>query len=50
MSYKVHDTKRGHIFATLDEARAYAAEVVRVCGVFVAVTESRAKPTHIYEL
>ncbi len=50
MSFKVHDTKRGHIFATLDEARAYAAQIVQARGVFVAVTENKAKPTHIFKI
>lgn len=49
-SFKVHDTKRGHIFATLAEACEYAAMIARTTGVFVAVTESKAKPTHIFKI
>lgn len=49
MSYKVHDGKRGHIFATLDEASRYAADLFHYKNEVVAVTETKAKPTHIYK-
>jgi len=50
MNYKVHYGKRGKVFATLAEASAYANEIMRRFGVIVAVTETKARATHIYEL
>lgn len=50
MAYKVHDTKRGHIFATLKEASAYADYLRRKTRVIVLVTECRAKATHVWEV
>ena len=48
MSYRVHDSKRGKVFETLQEARSYAADIARTTGDIVAVTECRARATHIY--
>ena len=48
MNYKVHDTKRGKVFETLKEAQAYANEIEDRTHVIVAITETRAKVTHIY--
>lgn len=49
MAYKVHDGKRGHIFATLEEAARYADAIRKNSGYIVAVTETKAKATHVYE-
>ena len=46
MSYRVHDSKRGKVFETLQEARSYAADIARTTGDIVA--ECRARATHIY--
>lgn len=48
MNYKVHDTARGHIFATLKEARQFAEDIRRASRVIVAITETRAAVTHTY--
>ena len=49
-NYKVHSGGRGKVFATLEEATAYANEILRVHRELVAVTETRAAVTHIYRL
>lgn len=49
MNYHVHDTKRGHVFETLTEARAYASMIAKKTGVIVLVTETKRKPTHVWE-
>lgn len=47
MHYKVHDhTKRGKVFATLEEAITYADYIMRETGYCFAVTETKAKATH----
>jgi len=38
------------VFGTLAEARACAAEIARNTGYILAVTETRAKVTHTYNL
>lgn len=49
MNYKVHDSKRGKVFATLKEANAYANEMIRKTGAVFLVTETKAKVTHEYQ-
>ena len=49
-NYKVHSGGNGKVFATLEEATAYANEILRVHRELVAVTETRAAVTHIYRL
>lgn len=48
MNYKVHDSKRGKVFATLKEANAYANEILRKTGYVLLVTETKANVTHEY--
>lgn len=48
MNYLVQDSKRGKVFATLEEAAGYAAEIRKATGEFVAVTETRRKVTHTF--
>lgn len=48
MNYKVHDSKRGKVFATLEEANGYANDVARKTGYVLLVTETKAKVTHTY--
>ena len=50
MTYKVWDTKRGHIFATEAEARAYCNHLLKTRGIIVLMTESQAKATHVWEV
>ena len=49
MNYLVHDyTKRGKVFATLEEANGYANTAMQFSGVVWAVTETKRKVTHQY--
>lgn len=48
-TYTVHDSKRGHTFATLDEAGAYERDQRKRTGVFCAVTEGTRAVTHTYK-
>ena len=50
MTYKVWDSKRGHIFATEAEARAYCNHLLKTRGIIVLMTESQAKATHVWEV
>ena len=40
---------RSHVFATLQEASAYAEEIRRRTRIIAAVTETRRKVTHNYK-
>lgn len=48
MNYLVHDSKRGKVFATLDEASRYAEEHRKATGEIIAVTKTTRKVTHKY--
>lgn len=50
MNYKVLDSKRGKVFATLAEANAYRNEVISKTGYVYAISETKSAVTHIYEL
>ena len=50
MNYKVHDSKRGKVFETLEEASAYRNEIIQKTRIVVCITETKAKVTHRYEL
>jgi hypothetical protein len=51
MNYLVHDyTKRGKVFATIEEANAYANEMLKRSGYVFAVTETKRNVTHVYEI
>ncbi len=49
MNYKVHDGKRGKVFASLSEANGYANEIAAKTGYILLVTETTAKVTHTYK-
>ena len=50
MNYLVQDyTKRGKVFATLDEANAYRNECIQKTGYVYRITETNRKVTHIYK-
>ena len=46
MNYLVQDSKRGKVFATLEEASAHAQDILRTTGEFVNVCATRRKVTH----
>lgn len=49
MNYLVHDhTKRGKVFATLEEANGYANTAMKYTGVVWLITETKRKVTHQY--
>ena len=48
-TYTVHDTKRGHTFATFEEARAYERDCRKKTGEFFALTEGTRVVTHTYK-
>ena len=51
MNYLVHDnTKRGKVFATLQEASAYRSDVIKVTGRVYLITETKRQVTHIYKI
>ena len=51
MNYVVQDhTKRGKVFATLDEANAYRNECIQKTGYVYCITETNRKVTHIYKI
>ena len=51
MNYCAADfTKRGKVFATLEEAAAYSAELLRRSGCLFTVTETKRKVTHTYNI
>ena len=50
MHYKVHDSKRGKVFGTLDQASAYRNYLIKSKGIVVCITETKAKVTHKYIL
>ena len=50
MNYLVNDhTKRGKVFATLQEASAYRGDVIQQTGRVYAITETKRQVTHIYK-
>lgn len=50
VNYLVHDhTKRGKVFATLQEANAYRSDIIQQCGRVYAITETKRQATHIYK-
>lgn len=50
-TYKVWDhTKNGKVFATEEEAIAYSNDYLKRTRCVVLVSESKRKPTHIYNL
>lgn len=51
MNYLVHDhTKRGKVFATLEEANAYRSDVINQTGRVYLITETKRQVTHIYHV
>lgn len=49
MNYLVHDhTKRGKVFATLEEANAYRSDLIAATGRVYLITETKRQVTHIY--
>ena len=48
-TYTVHDSKRGHTFATLEEANSYERDRRKRTGEFCAVTEGNRTVTHTYK-
>lgn len=46
MNYLVQDSKRGKVFATLEEAAGYAADIRKATGEIVAVVETARQVTH----
>lgn len=49
MHYLVHDnTKRGKVFATLEEANAYRNFLIQKTKIVCAITETKRQATHIY--
>jgi hypothetical protein len=49
MHYLVHDhTKRGKVFATLEEANAYRNFLIQTTKIVYAITETKRQVTHIY--
>ena len=51
MNYHVDDhTKRGKVFETLEEANAYANEIMRKTGIVYMVHETEKEVTHTYNL
>lgn len=50
MNYKVHDSKRGKVFATLEEANAYRNEIIHKTGYVYAISETKAAVTYVYNL
>lgn len=51
MNYLVHDhTKRGKVFATLEEANAYRNDLITQTRYVYLITETKRKVTHIYHV
>lgn len=50
MNYKVWDSKRGHIFASYDEAKAYCDWLIVEKNLFVLMTTTNAKATHTFNI
>lgn len=51
MNYLVHDhTKRGKVFATLEEANAYRNFLIQATRIVYTITETKRQVTHIYTL
>ena len=49
MHYLVHDhTKRGKVFATLEEANAYRNFLIQTLKIVYAISETKRQITHIF--
>ena len=46
--YRVYDNGTGKVFATFEEAEAYAHEIATKFKIFVLLEETNATPTHVY--
>lgn len=50
MNYRVYVTRKGWIFATLQEASRCAENYRKKTGVFVAIERTQAAVTHTYKM
>lgn len=50
MNYIVYDTRKGKVFATFEEAKAYCDYLIVSKNLFVAMETTSRKVTHTYSL